>query len=474
MPPKKKARRTRSPHPGVVLIKPDAQHPYWRARFDDPETGRSTKVRLDPLIITTAEARRDWAIRRAKDLARVRMDHAANPSAPRLTTKELEKALDDYFEAAEDRLRPTTLELYRAASKLLLEWAAREGIEQTKALTAPKLPGFRDYLLAQRKQGYVAGSGRGSRRATREKLSPRTVNWQLRAVKTMLNDLRIRGIVPLSRDAIADNLKPANEPKEAPEFLPPKQCAQLLEAALRHDAATFAATRDEHAKGEGGVTRRYDPIAPFVATTLLTGMRLGEALALRWRSVDLGAVDADGKVVGEIRLKAGETKTHHARTISLDVSPTVRTLLAALKLRAGNAEYVFGGKTPLSRALVEAARRRLVGTVPEAKKKVGTKKKRKVKVPTSYGAPSDFTWQVLRSSCATYQCNAPSLFGAAAAFVSAKRLGHSITVSEKHYAGLFAVSREARTLEAAMGIEEVMVKVVASSGAVGSNERQVG
>jgi integrase len=255
---------------------------------------------------------------------------------------------------------------------------------------------------------------------------------------------RTHSLVQLDRDAVGDALKPLKAPHEAPEFLPPAECGKLLEASMRHDEATYTETRDEHV-GAGrkrlGTTARYQAVAPFAAFLLLTGMRLSEAERLEWSAVNLDAVDADGRVVGEIRLRASATKTSHARTVGLDVCPSLRAMLAAMKLQAGTAHYVFGGHAPMSRALADAARKRLLG---------------------AFGAP-EFSWQGLRSSCATYQCNAPNVFGSAAAFASAKRLGHSVAVSEKHYAGLFGgISREARTLEAAMQIEPHMKRVLAA------------
>ena len=428
---KKKKRRTRSPHPGVVIEKPTATRKYHRARFVEGE--RIKKVRLDPLVVPTADARRDWAIRKSRELGRVRMEEAIDPRRARMMVKSLSDAIKDYFASAQNRLGESTIALYRAAATLFESWAERESIERTVLLTAVRLPGFRDYLLAQRKQGYTTGGGRGKRVPTKHRLSPLTINWQLRAVKTVLNDFRSNGLVPLSSDDIADALKPVAAPRNTPEFLRPDEIRQLLEAALRHDTATYAATREEHAGLRPiGTTLRYEPITPFVLTVLLTGMRRSEALALRWSAVDFKALDADGKVAGEIRLMAEDTKTKHARTIRLDVSPSVRVLLSALKLRAGRDVYVFGGSSPMPKTTAEAARRCLI---------------------KSFGAPAQFSWQLLRSTCATFQCNAPGVFGDAAVFASAKRLGHSVTVAEKHYAGLFVVSRDAKTLEAAMKIE---------------------
>jgi integrase len=66
---------------------------------------------------------------------------------------------------------------------------------------------------------------------------------------------------------------------DAPTFLRLPEIAALLEAALSYDAETFKATRDEHAgEGERGTTARYEPVAAFVATLLLTGMRFSEAI----------------------------------------------------------------------------------------------------------------------------------------------------------------------------------------------------
>jgi hypothetical protein len=154
-----------------------------------------------------------------------------------------------------------------------------------------------------------------------------------------------------------------------------------------------------------------------------------------------------------IRLRAEHTKTHRARTIGVEVSPALRALRAAMKLRAGkNAAYVFelppdrdGTRRPYTTDLIEASRQRLMD---------------------DYGAPA-FDWQTLRSTCATYLTNAPGIFSAATVFMSAKQLGHSVTVAEKHYLGVHrGISKEAHTLEAAMQIEEALEELLsATSGA---------
>ena len=78
-------------------------------------------------------------------------------------------------------------------------------------------------------------------------------------------------------------------------------------------------------------------------------MRFGELVDLDWKHVDLEAVDHDERSAGEIHLTAA-TKTKRARTVGLEVSPALRTMLAAMRLRSGGKGSVFG----------RLARRRLV------------------------------------------------------------------------------------------------------------------
>jgi len=452
---KKRPGRRKNPHPGVILRAPSGEHVVWRGQWRDADNGRQTSMRLDPLEYPTAEKRTEWAIAKAKQLVRRKLDIDAGADVFHGT--ELERAVEQYYENAQ--LRDSTRALYKLATDEFLRWARARGVRSTKDLRPARLASFRDYLLAQRKHGYErAEKGRkASRKAGGEKLSAASINWKLRAIKTVLNYLRTHGLVPLTSDAIALGLKAVKGTKDPITFLRQHECQKLLEAALRHDQAT-ARTR------AGTIEPRYSPIAPFVATVLLGGFRVGEALALRWDQVDLSTVDADGALMGMITLKGDGTKTGHGRVVSLEVSPTLRRMLAAMKLRAGESTHVFGGKAPLAKSAVEAARRRLVGEVPQKPRKQDAKRVRKAEVVADYGAPKGFSWQMARSTCATFQCNAPAIFGAAAAHKSAKRLGHSITVSERFYADELSVSRTATTLEEAMGIDALMELVIAGVG----------
>lgn len=457
----KRKRRVRSPHPGVVLLERVLPSGIVRfqARYVDPDSGKLRKPLLDPVALPTAEARRKWAIDKAQSLAARRMQLASG--APRLEGKPIADAIRDYLHTCES-LRDNTQAAYKAAAAAFRRFAEAEGIRGTHEITPAKLAAFREHSRKAPKRAARAGARRGARKLTRARRAAGAVNVELRGVRTMVLHWRLLGLTPLlDRDAVRDGLKTLRTDLDAPEHLSPRQCVDLLESALRHDAERFALTRDERERGAtNGNTARHTAIAPLAAFLLLSGCRVGEALNLKWSSVDLRALGPDGKLAGEIRLAASDTKTRRARVIGLEVSPGLRRLLAAMKLRAderASGPYVFGGAEPLGYDLAQAARARLLGTNPDA---AATKRKAR----DGFGAPS-FDWQSLRQTTATFLSNAPGIFGSASAFLSAKQLGHSVQVAESRYAGLErGIPPDARTLETAMQVAEVLERVIASVG----------
>lgn len=447
-----KRKRGSAKHKGVVLVSRPAPSGglRWLARHRDPETGKVKETTV-PAKYTTAEERGAWAVRFRKEVELREQQVAAG--APTKTDATLEDTVEAYYRDLAPLLRPSTVKAYRLGTDALLAWAETRGVKLAADLRAEHLELFRASMFKAPRQEQAAGRGRGrgARAEGAERRSPVSVNSRLRAVKTVLNALRRVGKVPmLNLEALKDNLRAEREPRPTPEHLRPAALAKLLRAALRHDAETFAITRDENAAGLGwertkaaatglapgdrphGTTPRYPAIAPYLATVLFTGMREAEARTLRWAAVDLDAPPA-----GAIELRPEDTKTKHGRLVDLLVSPGLRQLLRALKLRAGNSVHVFGGAEPVSRATVEAARKRLM---------------------SEYGAPA-FTWQQLRETCATFLANS-SIFGEASAYREAKQLGHSVTVAERHYCGVAHVDPSIKTLEEAMGVADELALVV--------------
>jgi integrase len=360
--------------------------------------------------------REDYAVKLSERLGRRRRE--LEHGAVRATGTTLEEA-EARFYASLVKKRPATITTYKEGTDRLLDWAKQNRVRTCDDLTRGRVVAFREWLLS-------------------EDVSPHTFNKRLRAVKRMLAYWVDADLVPKLDHSDLRRVKQEQAPTELREFLPPTKVRQLLEAAQRHDAATFAMTRRE-AAGETakGGTPRYTPIGPFALFVLLTGCRLSEALRLEWKDVDLEARDHSGEPVGEFRIRAFESKTKKPRVVTLGVSPALRRLLAAQKLKSGGRGRVWPNVT--EDGAVKAMRR----------------------LRKTFGAPPEFTWQALRRTCSTFLVNAPGIFGSASAYQAAKQCGHSVLVMERSYSGLLhGVDPALRDLESVLGIESLADRVV--------------
>jgi len=422
---RKRARR----HPGVTLMKPDATaRTGWRARYTDPDTGKLKKETL-PANLTTSEQRDGWAADKSTEIRKRAVELGAG--AVRATGTAFGTAIENFYRHHPAH-RAATVTAYRDVTDRLVAWASRHGVKTADDLTVQKLTDFGATL----KQGGRSGH---------------TINRQLVRVKTVLQHLIEQELLPkLSEHRLRVALKPVEAPSIQIEFMEPADLRTLLEAAARHDADCHDLTREDKRAGRKpgeGTTPKHDPIAPLVAVLCLSGLRLNEAISLQWSAVKLDALDEQGREAGELQIDGLNVKTWKGRTVYLEVSPMLRQLLAAMKLRTGGKGSVFRMTAPITRESVpmtedyaHAAMKRLRGT---------------------YGAPEGSGYQMMRRCCGTYLSNAPSIYGSAAATKSARQLGHGIVVASTNYVGaLRYVPKEAKTLEAAMQIEAQVAAVI--------------
>jgi integrase len=424
-------------HRGVTLL--PRRYPSgrvsWRAKWIDPQSGRTKWVTLERIQVTNEDQRYDWAVAQATTNAYIRRKILAGESIHE--DVDLADALEQLIERKKLEVSDSTIWNYKQSAKVLLFWAKKRGIKTTGRLNRSQLADLRTFIIALPKRISMLGAKRGATVASSERRSPFSTSRDIRQTKVMLRQLRRVGQLPnVDVEALQDSLKEPRTPNLLPTFLHAPEVRRLLEAAIRHDVVTHTMTRAEKAgEREIGTSPRFKSIAPFLLTVLLTGARFGEIAGLQWIEVDLRE--------GEIRLEARRVKTRSARIIRFDITPSLGRLLAALRLRAGEGTHVFGGTKPMPRDRMEAGRKRMISDL---------------------GAPK-FTWQELRRTCGTYLTCAPGVFGAASAFLSAKRLGHSVIVAEKHYLGAVAgIDPAARTLEQVFGAEELADRIVRLAG----------
>lgn len=244
-------------------------------------------------------------------------------------------------------------------------------------------------------------------------ISPGYRSVTLKNAQTALNWWRKAGLVPgLSRDSIADVLQPGAPPSCDPVAYRPDELRALLAAVA----------------GESWTPRAA------VVLSLLLGTRIRELIRLEWDRVALAGEPA--RVGLEVRLRPEDTKTKRGRAIDLRVSPLAQLFL--------------------QRAL---ERRRSPRVLPELRSR-GVAQGIVARIRRA-GAPAGWTWKHLRSTCGTFLTCAGGIWGGASAYRTARQLGHSVTVAERHYLGVIAdIPASADTLEKAMQVEEELLALL--------------
>ena len=430
---------------GLALVVLPSGSKIWRLRYRTT-SGERKHVKLGKYPDVGLSSARQQAGKLRGDVYAGK-DPAAERAAKREPGATLASVVESYIDEHAPGWRPKTADAYIRALRVFTRWADGARIRQASQLTPGSLAKLRGHLISLPRRAPASGGPRGEQVTQDEKRSPATVNRELRAIKTFLQASRRARRLPgiVSSDEISDALALVRADMDRPRPMKPAKLRKLLAACLEHDSTTWMETRSEH-RGVTvpGSTRRYDPVGPFVATMLLTGMRLGEALALTWDDVDLDE--------HEIRVRA--SKTGRERSVDLAVSPALHRLLASM--RGDGKGRVFSWTRPA----LDDARLRLIN---------------------EFGAPA-FQWSVrnsragersaptLRSTCGCYLTCAPSIFGAASVFLSAAALGHSVRVAETHYlVTLRRIPKEATTLEAAMEIEAELQSLALSHSSSSSS-----
>jgi integrase len=277
-------------HEGVAIVRRGdgkTHRARWLVRYRDPDTGEVRHETI-PAELTTEEQRSVWAAKRASALRK--REEQISLGAPTKKGATLEDAVARYFANVSAVLRPKTLRCYRQSANAFLTWARIRRLEMADDLRGEHLADLRAWIANKklRSSAKGKGKGRGARVEVARVRSPGAVNREIREVKVILEALRRLGLVPLTRDSIADNLKLAKMPRPLPKPLRVVELVKLIDAAKRHDAEVFTLTREEKKRREkGGKVTRHVPVLPYLTTVLLSGMRADEARLLKWARVDL-------------------------------------------------------------------------------------------------------------------------------------------------------------------------------------------
>lgn len=394
---KRRYKGRRNPHLGVSIIRPSAGQVAWRLRWKSPDTGKFTFRKLTEAEARNEDTRRDAAIKQWKAAQDRKLQ--LNTGAEKFTNGDMliKDAIDGYFAGAGALLAKRSRDGYKSRCKAFLAWLELPSVSKRKCadVTTSLLRAYRSHVIARPIQG-------GSKRVARG-----TVNAAMWGVGAVLGELAKGGLIPISASAVTETLETVKDDAEKKDFLRPAQLRAILAACAAYDAD--ASIRSE-------LRGRMFATTLFIA---LTGMRSGEALQIEWRDV---GVDPDGRPCIHVRKEVAKNKK--ARRVYLAHSPLLAHLVANRRGRADNACVVGVARSVLATArwTIEA--------------KLGL----------------EFDCKSLRRTCGTFLTCAPNIFGAAAPYMSAQQLGHTVQIAEKNYLGLTVIDPAHKTTEAAMDL----------------------
>lgn len=421
---------------GVALVKrvlPSGKV-SWLGRWTDPRTGKRKFISMESIGKTSAQARNRWARDKSAALLKERGALAVSRPVEEPKRTRLSDAVAEFDAETQRRveigdLRPATLRDYAVAGRVLSAWAAEAGLEFAQDIRADALPSLKAWIIdrprhVSEKSSKGRKAKRGARVATAQRRSPSSANHDLRVVRAALAHWRRCGLVNVTRDELADRLPPLRVERQESDALGPQDARSLILACLRHDAETNTAA----------------PLSLVALSLLLLGVRSSEFLALRWDDVNPDHREEGGsEPVGAVTVQAAASKTRRARVVSFAVSPAMRPLLAAWKVRtaAESSGLVFGDlvtASTMKRGFDLAARR--------------------------HGGPRVGPQRLRRTTGSVLVC-APGILGSAAVALASHRQGHTQQIAEKFYQrAIQGLPRDARTVEDALGIADLVPRVL--------------
>lgn len=388
------APREASPYsvPGVSVFQSGGE---WLLRWKDPQTGRVRQRAAQRLGLLKANGEPDktrigqWARGKAKQLVALR---AAVENG---TLAEQPVALDAALVEHLATFREPTRRSRRRVLNEFGDFMRKRGVLRLQDLDELRLAQWSDYVGSATFCFAPATVGRWA------KTTRAFCHWAAR--RKQLPKVSAMGMRDVLRIPAASRRL---------DILWPADVRRMLRAAMRRDAV-----------------RRRPAYAPFVLFLLTSGVRLHEALGLRWSDVRF----EQGLLV------VRSSKTDSERVVGWDVSPVLGKLLAAIKL-GQRGDIVW----PVRRFWCERIA---------------------AKAELMFGGPGGWSCHTLRRTCSSVLGSSSIYGGGSAALLAARRAGHDLATADKHYLNAIpGLPRDARSIEAALGIEELANAIVASVG----------
>ncbi|NUQ33802.1 MAG: tyrosine-type recombinase/integrase [Planctomycetaceae bacterium] len=341
--------------------------------------------------------------------------------------------IEHYGKGREERLvKPERSRLRRFKEWLI---ANKELVPSAGGLSPFAINEYAKYLAGSTKLKWSGEGEKAHQVPSQRPLAGESLNAFRRAAVACLRWASREKYVTLSVHEVSEAFPQfkLQEIKE-PECLSPDQLKRLILAVETHDTDRFHGSRQDKNAYYTGVQspvakKKHKEIGPLLLVYMLTGVRLGEALHLRWENVDWNR-----KIV---RLKPDRNtgwkiKTKRERTIPFADSPLLEKLLSALQLKANGSPYIIAGSEGQPRRFDRRSWDSLANSA----------------------GLGFVTPQILRSTFASALAAAKE---GPSPYELAYRMGHRVTVAERYYV-VHVSPCKGSTVEEWLGIKEELEK----------------